>query len=168
MVCKVAISTAAPAMRPEVRQLWNSCRNTIQHCRATHQDTTECARSMPRHVLLGRLELLPLAALTRARPLTLSGRVLQSCASDSLQPEQARSTSASHSGPWPLADSDTTASGPHLRRRSVCRWESASVLARAAWAASSCSGGMPGRDDCITGRDGHRRHNAHARMIQPS
>ncbi len=27
MVCKVAISTAAPTISPEARQLWNSCRN---------------------------------------------------------------------------------------------------------------------------------------------
>ncbi len=27
MVCNVAVSTAAPTVSPEVRQLWNSCRN---------------------------------------------------------------------------------------------------------------------------------------------
>ncbi len=27
MVCNIAVSTAAPTVSPEVRQLWNSCRN---------------------------------------------------------------------------------------------------------------------------------------------
>ncbi len=29
MVCNVAFSTAAPTISPEVRQLWNSCRNML-------------------------------------------------------------------------------------------------------------------------------------------
>jgi hypothetical protein len=59
--------------------------------------------------------LKQIVAITRARPLTLSGRFIRSCALDSFQPGTGpvdpTSLSAPHSAPRPLAD--TMALGPH-------------------------------------------------------